>query len=143
MAVGVLRPVWNCRSSIPGSVRREFQSRHLKKISFPRICLPIIVALNARVNFAIIPVLLIHIMFTIGLGIVVGVLNVFSGMSTSSSLWCCSFASGLRRSSTLPRFCRQGTTLPLLEPPDNPADRSVSRHTGACDCSQACRRDRG
>ena len=65
MAVGVLRPVWSCRSSIQGSIKREFQSCHLKKISFPRICLQIIVVLNARVNFAIILVRLIRIMFTI------------------------------------------------------------------------------
>jgi len=61
MTVGVLRPAWHCRSSISGSVKREFPSRHLKKISFPRIFLPIIVALNARVNFAIIPVPIIRL----------------------------------------------------------------------------------
>lgn len=72
----------------------------LKKISFPRICLPIIVILNACVGFAIIfsifagflllsgnfpgwvflaivPVLLLQIFFAIGLGMVIGVLNVF------------------------------------------------------------------
>lgn len=72
----------------------------IKKISFPRICLPLIVVLNAGVNFAIIfglfllfllfsgsfpgisfvaifPVLAIQIAFAIGLGMVVGVLNVF------------------------------------------------------------------
>ena len=72
----------------------------LKKLSFPRICLPIIVVLNAGLNFAIIfglftgflilsgnfpgwvflavfPVLLVQIVFSIGLGITLGVLNVF------------------------------------------------------------------
>ncbi len=72
----------------------------IKKLSFPRICLPIIVVLNALVNFAIIfglfvaflvatgqfpgwaflymlPVLLVQIMFAIGLGVSLGVLNVF------------------------------------------------------------------
>ena len=72
----------------------------LKKISFPRICLPIIVTLNACIGFAIIfslfvgfllisgnfpgwtflgivPVLLLQIFFAIGLGMVIGVLNVF------------------------------------------------------------------
>ena len=72
----------------------------IKKINFPRICLPIIVVLNACLNFAIIfslftaflvlsgnfpgwvflavfPVLLIEIMLAIGLGIILGVLNVF------------------------------------------------------------------
>ncbi|MGI9316276.1 MAG: ABC transporter permease [bacterium] len=72
----------------------------IKKLSFPRICLPIIVVLNALVNFAIIfaiflcfllvtgnfpgwelatffPVLLVQVLLAIGLGISVGVLNVF------------------------------------------------------------------
>ncbi len=72
----------------------------IKKVSFPRICLPIIVVANALLNFTIIfglftgflvisgsfpgwvflaifPVLLVQILFAIGLGIVLGVLNVF------------------------------------------------------------------
>lgn len=72
----------------------------IKKLSFPRICLPFIVVISALVNFAItfsvfmvfllltghfpswvvfsiVPVLLFHVMFAAGLGIVVGVLNVF------------------------------------------------------------------
>jgi len=72
----------------------------IKKISFPRICLPLIVVLNASLNFAIIfglfsiflvmsghfpgwiflsifPVLAVQIIFSIGLGIILGVLNVF------------------------------------------------------------------
>lgn len=72
----------------------------LTKLSFPRICLPIIVQLSALINFAIIfslflgfllitgnfpgwvvlgmlPVLLIQILFATGLGIILGVLNVF------------------------------------------------------------------
>lgn len=72
----------------------------LKKLSFPRICLPIIVSLNACIGFAIIfslfvgfllftdsfpgwaffaiaPVLLLQILLAIGLGMVIGVLNVF------------------------------------------------------------------
>jgi lipopolysaccharide transport system permease protein len=72
----------------------------LKKLNFPRICLPIIVALTALINFSIIfglfngfllftgnfpglvffgvvPVLLIQIAFSVGLGILLGVLNVF------------------------------------------------------------------
>jgi len=72
----------------------------IKKLSFPRICLPIIVILNAGLNFAIIfglftcflvvtgnfpgwvflgmlPVLVVQIAFSIGLGISLGVLNVF------------------------------------------------------------------
>lgn len=72
----------------------------IKKISFPRICLPIIVVLNALLNFGIIfslftgflivsgnfpgwvfiamfPLLAILVVFAIGLAIVIGVLNVF------------------------------------------------------------------
>jgi lipopolysaccharide transport system permease protein len=72
----------------------------IKKITFPRICLPIIVVLNACLNFAIIfalftafllvsgnfpglvfiavlPLLLLQVLFSIGLGIILGVLNVF------------------------------------------------------------------
>jgi len=72
----------------------------IKKLSFPKLCLPVTVVLSALVNFAIIfslfivfllitnnfpgwaiiamlPVLIIHIIFAVGLGIVAGVLNVF------------------------------------------------------------------
>lgn len=72
----------------------------LKKISFPRICLPVIVLLNAGINFAIIlglflgfllitgrlpgmallalvPLLILQVMFAAGLGMILGVLNVF------------------------------------------------------------------
>ena len=72
----------------------------IKKISFPRLCLPVIVVANASLNFAIIfglftvflifsgsfpgvvylalfPILLIQVLFSVGLGITLGVLNVF------------------------------------------------------------------
>ncbi len=72
----------------------------LKKISFPRICLPVIVLLNAGINFAIIlglflgfllisgrlpgmallalvPLLVLQVIFAAGLGMILGVLNVF------------------------------------------------------------------
>lgn len=72
----------------------------LKKISFPRMCLPVIVVMNALVNFGIIfflfliflwfanswpgwvslaalPVLLIQLLFAVGLGVIIGILNVF------------------------------------------------------------------
>lgn len=72
----------------------------IKKVSFPRICLPIIVLLSSGLNFCIIfglftgfliisgtfpgwpflalfPVLIIQILFAIGLGIILGTLNVF------------------------------------------------------------------
>ncbi|MBU9262808.1 Teichoic acid translocation permease protein TagG [Burkholderia multivorans] len=72
----------------------------IKKLSFPRLCLPVIVVANALVNFAIvfglfvaflvmtgnfpgvafaavIPLLVLLTLFAIGLGITLGVLNVF------------------------------------------------------------------
>ena len=72
----------------------------LKKINFPRLCLPVIVVANATVNFAIIfglftiflavmgqfpglvfvsliPLLLLQTAFAVGLGVTLGVLNVF------------------------------------------------------------------
>ena len=72
----------------------------LKKISFPRLCLPVMVILNALLNFAIVfglftvflvvsgsfpgwaylavlPLLTLIIIFAVGLGMVLGVLNVF------------------------------------------------------------------
>jgi lipopolysaccharide transport system permease protein len=72
----------------------------LKKLSFPRLCLPITVVATALLNFAIIfslftlfliitgtfpgwvffaiiPVLVVQVIFAIGLGITLGVLNVF------------------------------------------------------------------
>jgi lipopolysaccharide transport system permease protein len=72
----------------------------LKKISFPRICLPVIVLCNAVINFAIIiglflgfllisgrwpgmallaliPLIVLQMMFCAGLGMILGVLNVF------------------------------------------------------------------
>lgn len=72
----------------------------IKKLNFPRICLPLIVTLNALVHFTIIlaifcaflvitgnfpgvitlaalPVLLIQLLFAVGLGMILGVLNVF------------------------------------------------------------------
>lgn len=75
-------------------------SNLLKKLNFPRICLPVIVIISSIINFAIIfslftifllvtsnfpgwiylnifPVLLILLIFVIGLGLILGVLNVF------------------------------------------------------------------
>lgn len=72
----------------------------IKKVSFPKLCLPLIGLLNALVNFAIIfglflaflilsgnlpgwvtlsfiPLLLLQILFSVGLGMLLGVLNVF------------------------------------------------------------------
>lgn len=72
----------------------------LKKLNFPRICLPLIVTLSAIINFLIIfalfiiflivsdnfhpiniiqmiPVLIIQIIFALGIGMILGILNVF------------------------------------------------------------------
>jgi len=93
---------WGLFAEIVGRAQNVFleHANLIKKINFPRICLPIIVVVNASVNFAIIfglfvlfllisgsfpgitfiamlPVLLIQVIFAIGLGIIVGVLNVF------------------------------------------------------------------
>ncbi len=76
------------------------QGNLIKKVSFPRICLPLIVVLSSLLNFAIIfglfvlflvatgnfpgwvfaalfPVLLLQVLLSIGLGMILGVLNVF------------------------------------------------------------------
>jgi lipopolysaccharide transport system permease protein len=100
LCAGVL--TWGLFSEITGRAQNVFleQANLIKKINFPRICLPVIVVLNASINFAIIfglflaflafsgnfpgavfagilPVLTIQILFSIGLGMVIGVLNVF------------------------------------------------------------------
>ena len=72
----------------------------IKKISFPKLCLPAVVVANATLNFliifglftavlvisgsfpgfvylALIPLLILQVVFAIGLGITIGVLNVF------------------------------------------------------------------
>jgi len=97
---GVL--TWGLFAEITGRAQTVFleNANLLKKISFPRLCLPTIVVLNALLNFgivfslftafllatgnfpgiailAIFPLLLIQIAFSIGLGITLGVLNVF------------------------------------------------------------------
>ena len=100
LCAGIL--TWGLFSEIVSRAQNVFleNANLIKKISFPRICLPVILTLNALSNFAIIfslftvfliasgnfpgwvffsifPVLLIQVVFSIGLGIVVGVLNVF------------------------------------------------------------------
>ena len=97
---GVL--TWALFAEIIGRGQNVFieNANILKKINFPKICLPVIVIGNALVNFfivfalftlfllltdnfpgmayiAILPVLAILILFAIGLGIILGVLNVF------------------------------------------------------------------
>jgi lipopolysaccharide transport system permease protein len=102
--------IYLCAGSLTWGLFSEITSRGqnvflenaglLKKITFPRLCLPLVVVINALINFSIIfglfviflilsgsfpgvvffsilPVLLILIAFAIGLGITLGVLNVF------------------------------------------------------------------
>jgi len=97
---GVL--TWGLFTEMVGRCQNMFidNANLLKKLSFPRIALPVIVVLNACINFAIIfglfsaflivsgnfpgwpflallPVLCVQILFALGLGMVIGVLNVF------------------------------------------------------------------
>lgn len=100
LCAGVL--TWGLFAEIVGRAQNTFleNATLLKKLSFPRLSLPIIVVANALLNFAIIfglftsflfitdsfpglvylallPVLAILVAFAIGLGITLGVLNVF------------------------------------------------------------------
>lgn len=100
LCAGIL--TWGFFAEITSRAQNVFieNSNLLKKLSFPRMCLPIIVVLNAGLNFviifglfsiflaisgnfpgwaylALIPLLIIQIVFAIGLGITLGVLNVF------------------------------------------------------------------
>ena len=100
LCAGVL--TWGLFAEIAGRAQGIFleHANLLKKLSFPRLCLPVIVVANASLNFAIVfglftafllisgnfpgwtylallPVLAIQVVFAIGLGISLGVLNVF------------------------------------------------------------------
>jgi lipopolysaccharide transport system permease protein len=100
LCAGIL--TWGLFAEITGRAQNIFieNANLLKKLSFPRLCLPTVVVLNAVLNFVIIfglfsgfllitgnfpgwvyvalaPLLLIQIAFSIGLGITLGVLNVF------------------------------------------------------------------
>ena len=100
LCAGVL--TWGLFAEITAKTQNVFleHASLLKKISFPRISLPVIVVLNAGLNFsivfglftiflifsgnvpgwvffAILPILAIQILFSVGLGMVLGVLNVF------------------------------------------------------------------
>ncbi|WP_306549226.1 ABC transporter permease [Desulfobulbus sp.] len=100
LCAGVL--TWGYFAEIVGRGQNVFldNANLLKKLSFPRLCLPVIIIGGATLNFAIIfglfavflvisgnfpglsflavfPLLLILILFSIGLGITLGVLNVF------------------------------------------------------------------
>jgi lipopolysaccharide transport system permease protein len=100
LCAGIL--TWGLFSEITGRSQNMFleNANLLKKLSFPRLCLPITVVLNAFVNFSIVfglfvifllvtgnfpgwpivamlPLLVINIAFAAGLGMALGVLNVF------------------------------------------------------------------
>lgn len=93
---------WGLFAEITGRAQTMFldNANLLKKLSFPRICLPLVVTLNALTNFAIIftlfllfllfsgqfpglvvlaalPLLLLQTAFSLALGLILGVLNVF------------------------------------------------------------------
>lgn len=100
LCAGIL--TWGLFAEIVARGQNMFieQANVIKKISFPRICLPVIVVLSSLVNFAIIfglflvflvatgnfpglvfaallPVLAVQVLLAIGLAMIVGVLNVF------------------------------------------------------------------
>lgn len=100
LCAGVLS--WGLFAEIVSRAQNTFleHANLLKKLSFPRLCLPVTVVANALLNFsivfglfsaflvisgnfpglvylALIPVLTILVAFAIGLGITLGVLNVF------------------------------------------------------------------
>ena len=100
LCAGILS--WGLFAEIATRAQQMFidHANLLKKVSFPRICLPMIVASNALLNFAIIfalftaflvasgqfpgavfalllPLLVLEVALAIGLGLVLGVLNVF------------------------------------------------------------------
>jgi len=100
LCAGVL--TWGLFAEIVTRAQNTFleHANLLKKLSFPRLCLPVTVVANALLNFsiifglftifllitgnfpglvyfALIPVLAILVIFAIGLGISLGVLNVF------------------------------------------------------------------
>jgi lipopolysaccharide transport system permease protein len=100
LCAGVL--TWGLFAEIIGRGQSVFleHANLIKKISFPRICLPVVVILSVGLNFfiifslftlflllsgnfpgwpylAVFPVLFLQVLFSIGLAIIIGVLNVF------------------------------------------------------------------
>jgi len=100
LCAGVL--TWGLFAEITGRAQGMFidNANLIKKLSFPRLCLPVTLVLNAILNFSIVfglfilfllvsgnfpgwvfvallPLLLILVLFAIGLGITLGVMNVF------------------------------------------------------------------
>lgn len=100
LCAGIL--TWGLFAEITGRAQNIFleNANLIKKLSFPRLCLPVTVVASAGLNFSIIfalftaflivtgnfpgwpflalfPVLAIQMVFAIGLGVSIGVLNVF------------------------------------------------------------------
>lgn len=100
LCAGIL--TWGLFAEIVGRGQTVFldNANLLKKLNFPRLCLPVIIIAGASINFAIvfglfvlfllltgsfpgvvflgvIPLLAILVLFAIGLGVTLGVLNVF------------------------------------------------------------------
>lgn len=100
LCAGVI--TWGLFAEMLGRLNGVFldNSNLIKKSNFPRICLPAIVALSALLNFsivfalylgflalighwpgwvlvAVVPLLLLQILFALGLGVFLGTLNVF------------------------------------------------------------------
>jgi lipopolysaccharide transport system permease protein len=100
LCAGIL--TWGLFAEIVGRGQTVFldNANLLKKLNFPRLCLPVIITAGAAINFAIvfglfvlflvmtgsfpglvflgvIPLLVVLVLFAIGLGITLGVLNVF------------------------------------------------------------------
>ena len=100
LCAGIL--TWGLFAEITSRAQNVFidNANLLKKINFPRLCLPVTVVCNALLNFfivfalftlflmvtslfpgfsyiALIPVLVVMVIFGLGLGITLGVLNVF------------------------------------------------------------------
>lgn len=100
LCAGVL--TWGLFTEITTRCQNMFleNANLLKKLNFPRLCLPVTVVANALVNFslvfglfsvfmllsgtfpgvvflALVPLLLLLVLFAVGLGLMLGVLNVF------------------------------------------------------------------
>jgi lipopolysaccharide transport system permease protein len=83
LCAGIL--TWGLFAEIVARGQNVFieQANLIKKVSFPRICLPLIVFLVASgsfpgwVFFTLLPVLAVQVLLAIGIGMVAGVLNVF------------------------------------------------------------------
>jgi len=100
LCAGIL--TWALFQEVTGRCQNMFleHANLIKKVHFPRLCLPVIITLTAFLNFgiifvlftlflivsgnfpgvvyiALVPVLLVQLIFSVGLGVLLGVLNVF------------------------------------------------------------------